>query len=451
MICRGAVVKGRLTSFNGRPADGRCDRGNMASGAAIRRRSGPHFRTIVLIWLGWAAVLLAYQAFAPARLPLERPDRATSFSAEETGPSRLKGRPYLSGAFLNTHVAWDSEYYLSIALHGYDDPGMRAVSPASTAEAPLAGMQREHPTWTSVNYAFFPAYPFAIRIVAAPLGFFGLDPMAAATLVGVLISLIGALGGMWALSDLADEDAPDDGVRAGFYMLIWPASVFLAQVYTEGMFVGLSFGALAMLRRRRWMLAAGLAAVATWTRATGGLLLIPFVWTWLADGGLRRFRMGSAATLALATAPAIAYLAWRAVFGTRFGYVETHYFGRGLLQLRTTAQSFTDLADLLQEGDAEARAYYAVEAVAVLAAAVCSAVLWRTHKALALYGLAILAIALTSGAALGLPRYVVAVPALFLVPARWGRSMVFDRVWSLANILGFAVFGLAFSQDFWAG
>ena len=41
MICRGAVVKGRLTSFDGRPADGRCDRGNMASGAAIRACSGP--------------------------------------------------------------------------------------------------------------------------------------------------------------------------------------------------------------------------------------------------------------------------------------------------------------------------------------------------------------------------------------------------------------------------
>lgn len=423
----------------------------MTSGAAIPSPPARRLRTIVLIWLGWAAVMFAYQAFAPARLPLERPDRATSFSAEETGPGRHEGRPYLSGGFLSAHVAWDSEYYLSIALHGYDDPQMRAVSPASTAEAPRAGLGREHPSWISVNYAFFPAYPLAIRALAAPLGLFGLDPMAAATLAGVLISLVGALGGMWALCDLADDGAPDDGVRAGFYLLIWPASVFLAQVYTEGLFVGLSFGALAMMQRRRWVLAAGLAALATWTRATGGLLLIPFVWTWLADGGLRRLRTGSAATLALAAAPALAYLAWRAAYGTRFGYVEAHYFGRGLLQLRATAQSFVDLVDLMQNGGAQARAYYAVEGVAVLAAAVCSAVLWRTHKALALYGLAILAIALTSGAALGLPRYVVAVPALFLVPARWGRSVVFDRVWSLACILGLAVFGLAFSLDFWAG
>ncbi len=62
-----------------------------------------------------------------------------------------------------------------------------------------------------------------------------------------------------------------------------------------------------------------------------------------------------------------------------------------------------------------------------------------------------LAVALTSGAALGFPRYVIAIPAPFLVPARLGRSPAFDRTWSLASILGLAVYGLAFSADFWAG
>lgn len=410
------------------------------------------WRTLVLVWLGWALVLSAYQAFAPTRLPLQRPDHATAFSADETAAGRERGR-YLSGEFLNGHVAWDSEYYLSIALHGYDDPAMRAVSPASQPGAPKSGLQREHPAWTSVNYAFFPAYPFAIRILAAPLGLLGLEPVAAATLAGVLISLAGALGAALALADLAQAETgvAGDGVRAGFYLLIWPGAIFLAQVYTEGLFAGLSFGALAMLRHRRWAVAAALAAVATWTRATGGLLLIPFVWTWIADGGLQRRRAGSIRTLGLAMVPALAYLAWRAVLGERFAYVEAHYFGRGLLQLTATARSLADLVDVAQDGDPQARAYYAMEALAVLAAAVCTAWLWRTQKALALYGATILAVALTSGAALGLPRYVLAVPALFLVPARWGRSLAFDRVWSLANILGLAVFGLAFSLDFWAG
>lgn len=423
--------------------------------ATSAQPTGQRLRTIAAIWLGWVVLILAYQAFAPARLPLLRPDHATNFSAEETGPTADAGRPYLSGGLLNAHVAWDSEYYLSIALHGYDDPQMRAVSPASTPGAPLSALRSAHPSWVSVNYAFFPAYPLAIRVLAAPLELFGLDPIAAATLAGLLISLTGALAAMLALSDLAEADGPGDGVRAAFYLLIWPAAIFLAQVYTEGMFTGLSFGALALMRRRKWALAAGLAALATWTRATGGLLLIPFVWTWLADGGWRRLTArddaGARLTLLFAFVPAIAYVAWRATLGARFGFVEANYFGRGLLQLRGTLQSLADLADFLSDGNPQAVAYYAVEAVAIAAAAVSSAVLWRTQKAVALYGLAVLGVALTSGAALGFDRYVLAIPALFLVPARWGRGAAFDRVWSLANVLGLAVFGLAFSQGFWAG
>jgi hypothetical protein len=48
-------------------------------------------------------------------------------------------------------------------------------------------------------------------------------------------------------------------------------------------------------------------------------------------------------------------------------------------------------------------------------------------------------------------RYVLSLPALFLIPARLGRQPVFDRLWTLGNTLALAVFALAFSWDFWAG
>jgi hypothetical protein len=430
----------------------------MASGGSISAGSArPGVLTIILIWLGWAAIMMAYQAFAPARLPLLRPDHATGFSADETGADSLRGRPYLArtGA-LGSHVAWDSQYYLSIALHGYDDPSMPVISPASAPTDPKRGLRSEQPTWTSINYAFFPAYPMAMRALAAPLGLFGLAPITAASLAGVIISLAGALGAVLAIADLTAASEPNERVRAGFYLLIWPGAAFLAQVYTEGLFIGLSFGALAMLRRRRWVWAAALAALGVWTRANGALLLIPFVWTWLADGGLRRLRSregrGAAATaLALAAVPALAYLAWRLSLGGRFEFVEAHYFGRGMLAIGSSLQSARDVADLVADGNPQAVAYYLAEALSILAALVCSAVLWRRDKALTLYGLAILGVALTSGAELGFPRYALTVPALFLVPARWGRSIAFDRAWSLANILGLGIWSLAFASGFWDG
>jgi hypothetical protein len=77
--------------------------------------------------------------------------------------------------------------------------------------------------------------------------------------------------------------------------------------------------------------------------------------------------------------------------------------------------------------------------------------LLRRDLVLALYGLALLAVTMTSGDALGMHRYVISMPALFLAPAMLGRSPVFDRVWTLGCCLGLAVLTLLFTFGFWAG
>lgn len=414
-------------------------------------------RALALIWLGWALLVLGYQAFAPARLPISGPDHVLAWTADETGPASKGKEPYLLGRVLNAQVAWDSEYYLSIALHGYDDPVMRSVAPGSTLGEARSGPKGEHPDWTSVNYAFFPGYPFAIRLAAAPLRLLGVEPLDAARAAGVLISLVGALAAMIAIADLAegDEDhAPGEPLRAAFYLLVWPASFFLAQVYSEGLFLGLSFGAMALLRRERWVWAAVLAAAATWTRATGALLLIPFLGAFVAQGGLARWRRPARQDLArllLALVPAFAYAGWRAVYGPPFNFIEENYFGRGVLWLDLTHNSWSEALSLMRGGNVQTIAYYTVELAGVAAGGLCSLALLRRSPALALYGLAVLGIALTSGSAQGMHRYVLSIPALFLVPARLGRSPVFDRLWTFAGTLGLAVFALAFSVDFWAG
>ena len=187
------------------------------------------------------------------------------------------------------HAAWDSEFYISIALHGYEDPAMRAASPGSTPDAEVAAPKGSHPTWVSLNHAFFPGYPFAMALVARPLAALGFDPVGAATLAGVIVSLIAALFAMIAIADLArgdsepDEDAGGNALRAAFYLAIWPAAVFLAQVYSESLFLALSFGALALMKRDRWGWAAALAVGAVFTRATGVLLVIPFGLAWLGE------------------------------------------------------------------------------------------------------------------------------------------------------------------------
>jgi hypothetical protein len=48
-------------------------------------------------------------------------------------------------------------------------------------------------------------------------------------------------------------------------------------------------------------------------------------------------------------------------------------------------------------------------------------------------------------------RYALAMPALALAPARLGRFVVFDRLWTLACVLGLAALATLFSFGFWAG
>ena len=127
-----------------------------------------------------------------------------------------------------------------------------------------------------LSYAFFPLYPLVTRLVAWPLALLGLSDVATVTLAGVIVSMLGTLAAMLALYELARQELDAaSGVRAAFYLLIFPSGFFLAQVYTEGLFVGLAFSSLVLLRRGQRGWAALLAILATFTRAVGVVLVIP--------------------------------------------------------------------------------------------------------------------------------------------------------------------------------
>jgi hypothetical protein len=428
----------------------------------------PKLPTLVLIWLGWALVLTGYQRYALARFQPQVPDDALLWTANETLPDSQADKPPLNEPFLNDHVSWDSEYYISIAADGYDDPTMRAIPDYYTWELPMVSTNAKRPDWVSMNHAFFPLYPYVMKGAMVPLSLFGLNDLATATLAGVLVSMLGTLGAMIALYDLArTEMGESTGLRAAFYLLIWPAGMFLAQVYTEGLFLGLSFGALTLARRRRWLWAGLLAACATWTRAGGALLLLPLLWYWWYDDDLgwigprwfRRERLkGKIAprallNLALACSPLIAYLIWNALLGEEFHIVESRFFSRGLLLINQSREGWRDAWDRLRSDNLQARAYFMVEflGIAFGYAACLLMLLRRNYRIIAVYSLLAITFSLTSGSAQGMHRYVMAAPVIFLLPARWGRYEAFDRVWTLLNVLVMGIFAIMFSADFWAG
>ncbi len=402
------------------------------------------------LWLAWVILLFGFQELVPARLGLARPDYALSWTANETKLHSQDDKPYLRDPVLNTHVSWDSEFYLAIATKGYDAPDVRVTN------GPVDRSVLRRPL--SLSYAFMPFYPIIMRGVALPLQLAGGTPIATATLAGVLVSVLGALAAMVALADLTrDELGEAGGLRTAFYLLIFPTGFFLAQVYTEGLFVGLAFSSLALLRRNHWLAAALLAVAATWTRTVGVALVLPLALAWWQAFQARGVTpRPSARTLVLRVAlvllPLIAYVLWHYSFwGQAYSFVEETYFNRGLFALEHSWQSWSAAVGGMFHQNTQWTVYYALELAAIALAVVACGATLRRYPGPALFGLAVLIGSLTSGEAQGMLRYVLAVPAVFIFLSRLGKHLVTDRAWTLASVLLMSLITILFSFDMWAG
>jgi hypothetical protein len=403
----------------------------------------PAIRKIVLIWLAWAIILLGFQEIVTRRLDIVRPDYALEWTQNETLLGSQSDKPYLNDEFMNKQVCWDSEFYLSIAVTGYDDPQVRAI------DGPLGNQ-------VSLNYAFFPFYSMVMRVFMAPLALFKLTPIATATLAGILVSLLGALAGMLGLYDLTrDELGEDGGIRTAFYMLIFPTGFFLAQVYTEGLFVGLAFSAIALARRRQLIWAALLAALAVWTRAVGGALAIPLaLGAWEVWKSAPKKDWKTWLSWLAPVVPVISYAVWNlSPLAGNFHFIEGHYFGKGMLMFGPSWGAWKYAFDSMLNNGPQPAMYYGLEFSIVALGLVTSLAMLRKYPPVALFSLVIWGVCMTSGAgsAQSVNRYVLTMPAVFIALSKLGKNEAFDRGWTLASTLIMGMLAMLFSFDMWVG
>lgn len=416
-------------------------------------------------------IMIGFQVLIPARYKLQRPDRALVWTASETAATSQRGKIYLLEPFMNTHVSWDSEFYLAIAMGGYEDPNIRRVGDSIISGGagfwPFVMLENSTAVrpGLSLSYAFFPFYPLMIRLLSQPLALLGMNPIATATLAGVIISLLGTLAAALALFELGKQELGEEGgLRTAVYLLIFPSSIFLAQVYTEGLFVGLAFSSLMLLRRGHMGWAVLLAICATFTRAVGVTLVVPLFIYWVRQGewldldlewrqlyfkGLPWAALGRVLLIA---APIIAFLVWRfSYFGMAFSRVEEEYFGRGVLSFGSTYTAWTTAWKSMFGENLQATAYYLVEIGAILLGFTACLAGLRRYPDLALFGLLVVFLSFTSGPAQGMHRYVLAAPPVFLFLAQLGRYPAFDRVWSIGSTLLLSMVATTFIFDMWAG
>jgi len=421
------------------------------------------FLQILFLWLAWVFIVISFQALATARLKPQWPDKAQEWTTRETDSADYQaGHPYLLEPFLNDQVAWDSEYYLGIATGGYNDPQITHLS-ESGVTAPSPNPPPADPRSYSLSYAFLPLYPWMMWLVSWPLKLLGLNPIATSTLAGILVSALGTFGGMLALYDLTQDSLGEDGaLRAAFYLIIFPTGFFLVQVYTEGLFVGLAFGCLAMLKRRRWWLAALLGAAAALTRAVGVALVIPMAISWIRTGEwynldvewrqifLQGIPWRSVGKALLAFAPLVAFVIWKfSYLGLAFDYVETNFFGRGVLNLGYGFFAWTEAFRGLFSGVPERTAYFLTEFIGLALGLVTCIACLKHDPEVAWFSLAVFITSWGSGPAQGIQRYILGAPAVFIMLARWGKNPVFDRAWTTFSLLLMGLLAMLFAFNFW--
>jgi hypothetical protein len=411
----------------------------------------PAYRTIFGVWLAWAVIMLAYQGFVQARVDMDYPDYAQAWTAEWTNPRLHKPEKYLAEPFMNNHAAWDSEYYLGIADGGYDNPEIRTNRPEDGA--------------ISLNYAFFPLYPLVMRVVMVPLSLLGMNAVATGTLAGVIVSMLGTLAGMLAIYELTREKLEEaGGLRAAFYLIIFPSGFFLAQVYTEGLFVGLAFWSLVMIKRDKIFWGALLAILATFTRAVGVTLVIPLIISWFRKGDWAALDMEwrqiyhaglpwrAIREFLIALSPAIAFLIWRmSHYGLMFAYVEETYFGRGVLAFAQTFGAWREAWRALISNNRVTSTYFAIEWFGLIIGFVSCLWAVRRDPEIGLFGLAVVFLSFTSGASQGIYRYVLGAPPVFMFLAHLGKNRVFDRGWTIISTVVMGMLALLFTFDMWTG
>ena len=98
----------------------------------------PSIHSLIVLWLAWGTIILAFQTIITQRLDLHRPDFAANWTAQLTTANSLKDKPYLNEPLLNRQVSWDSEFYLAIAVGGYEDPDSSATTDPMGERLPLS-------------------------------------------------------------------------------------------------------------------------------------------------------------------------------------------------------------------------------------------------------------------------------------------------------------------------
>lgn len=336
----------------------------------------------------------------------------------------------------NLPARWDAFWYLDIAVDGYrwvDDP------------------------YKMQNVAFFPAFPWSMRIGGALFGAYGPNIRPPDAHLRML------LGG-WAVAILTfwvalvyvyrwteTRAGPTAANTTVTLLATYPFAVYFSAPYSEPLYLLSVAATFIHFERTEWGRAAGWGFLSALVRPTGMLLIIPLAWLALQwrDRARQSFRFAAGIAAALA-APVLAVLLHSLMMyqltGRPFAWSEVQVAWGRTYQLTTWLG--LDLAHAAEHGVLEYVEAAPVTVINGLGALMAVALLWpvarRAGIAYALFVIVNLLPAIASGGTMSLGRFTSTLFPLFfalatLVPERHLTTVVvaFSMLQALFAVLFF--------------
>ncbi len=360
----------------------------------------------------WRSILLALLATRVGLL-------ATGLVAAEVMP---RGESYLDLVpglpWLSMWVQWDAEYYADIAVAGYSyDPNATSTT------------------------AFFPLYPWLLRLGASLLGRVDTETVALLGLIVANLALFVAL--LYLVALIRHDLGASVARRAVSYVLVFPTTVFLSAVYAESLFLATAIGSLYHARRGEWYRAGICGLLAALARPFGIVLVIPLAIE------LLRQRPPLRAALSLALIPAgtasfFTYLWWQ--LGDPWLYVRANLaWGRGF------AWPWEILLEFAREPLVVFGWYHSVVDLSfVVAMTVLAVFAWRrlpaSYAAFASVGLLF---TLSTKVWISTPRHALALFPLIILLAVYGERRSFNWAWLLLSTISAIAFAARFFSGHW--
>ncbi len=296
--------------------------------------------------------------------------------------------------------------------------------------------------------AFFPLYPLLVRglLVVLPDGWL--------YILGVLVNqFLFAVGLVLVWLYAASLGGAVIARRAIVWLSLFPTSFFFSAAYSESLFLLLGAGTLLLLQRGRFGTAGLAGGLATLTRPTGIILVIPCLVDLIRQRGSDwRRRFFPFLLIPMGIASYMAYLVWRFGDPLRFVHVEGAGWDHAWMLPPLALVRAVQLS-LSGELEGVSALMNGVNTLAAIWTIVAAVLFWRWDQRGAAYVLAGVLLPLSVGVAgmptLSIARYVVVLFPIFILLARWTELRWQQVVVALLFVPAQILLTMLFVQWYW--